>query len=190
MDGNDLFTLMEGVDPLRVVATDTAAAQALAAAYGQPAVPGEHGRLFGRDIVAFHRFEDLLDDATHKQKAWALLKSSHASTRTEARPRPAPCRPGRACPEEARPSRVFGSGILPPARPAAHSLQPARPTTCSQSARAARASRHLPRTRRRRAGATPPSPRGRRRPTGRPLPPSWRLRHTRAPGARCPRDAS
>ena len=74
MDGNDLFTLMEGVDPLRVVATDTAAAQALAAAYGQPAVPGEHGRLFGRDIVAFHRFEDLLDDATHKQKAWALLK--------------------------------------------------------------------------------------------------------------------
>ena len=37
--------------------------------------PGEHGRLFGRDIVAFHRFEDLLDDATHKQKAWALLKS-------------------------------------------------------------------------------------------------------------------
>ena len=54
--------------------TDTAAAQALAAAYGQPAVPGEHGRLFGRDIVAFHRFEDLLDDATHKQKAWALLK--------------------------------------------------------------------------------------------------------------------
>ena len=51
-----------------------AAAQALAAAYGQPAVPGEHGRLFGRDIVAFHRFEDLLDDATHKQKAWALLK--------------------------------------------------------------------------------------------------------------------
>lgn len=74
MDGNDLFTLLEGVDPLRVVATDTAAAQALAAAYGQPAVPGEHGRLFGRDIVAFHRFEDLLDDATHKQKAWALLK--------------------------------------------------------------------------------------------------------------------
>ncbi len=27
MDGNDLFTLMEGVDPLRVVATDTAAAK-------------------------------------------------------------------------------------------------------------------------------------------------------------------
>ncbi len=54
--------------------------------------------------------------------------------RTEARPRPAPCRPGRACPEEARPSRVFGSGIL----------EPARPTTCDLHACAAGGVRRPP----------------------------------------------
>lgn len=71
---DDLFLVVEGIDPLRVVAADAASAGALAATYRQDVPLDAHCRLFGRDAIAFRQFESLLDDNAHKQKAWALLK--------------------------------------------------------------------------------------------------------------------
>ena len=71
---DDLFLVVEGIDPLRVVAADVASASALAATYRQDVPLDAHCRLFGRDAVAFRQFESLLGDDAHKQKAWALLK--------------------------------------------------------------------------------------------------------------------
>ncbi len=71
---DDLFLVVEGVDPLCVVAADVASAKALAATYRQDVPVDARCRLFGRDAVAFRQFEALLDDSAHKQKAWALLK--------------------------------------------------------------------------------------------------------------------
>ena len=131
--------------------------EALAAAYGQPAAPGEHGRLFGRG-ASWRSIgsKTSSDDAAHKQQARALLKKL---PRLDPELKPVlarrPAGRARACPEEARPSRVFGSGIL----------EPARPTTCDLHACAAGGvDARRQRTRRRRAGAAPPSPRWRRRP--------------------------
>lgn len=74
LDGQALFLLLEGLDPLVVVAADAEAARALGAAYRQEVPLDGACRLFGRDAVAFKSFEPMLDDAQSKQVAWALLK--------------------------------------------------------------------------------------------------------------------
>ena len=74
LDGQALFLLLEGLDPLVVVAADAEAARALGAAYRQEVPLDGACRLFGRDAVAFKSFEHMLDDAQSKQAAWALLK--------------------------------------------------------------------------------------------------------------------
>ena len=74
LDGQALFLLLEGLDPLIVVAADAEAARALGAAYRQEVPLDGACRLFGRDAVAFKSFEHMLDDAQSKQAAWALLK--------------------------------------------------------------------------------------------------------------------
>ncbi len=70
----ELFAVVEGLDPLCVVAGDATGAQALANAYQQSVPLDAHCRLFGRDAVAFRSFESLLGSAESKQRAWALLK--------------------------------------------------------------------------------------------------------------------
>ena len=72
--GEELFAVIEGLDPLCVVAGDATGAQALANAYQQSVPLDAHCRLFGRDAVAFRSFESLLGSAESKQRAWALLK--------------------------------------------------------------------------------------------------------------------
>ena len=74
LSAHDVFSIAEGIDPLCVIATDEISARALAGAYGQAVPLDASCRLFGRDAVAFRSFEALLDNASHKQKAWALLK--------------------------------------------------------------------------------------------------------------------
>ena len=74
LDGQALFLLLEGLDPLIVVAAGAEAARALGAAYRQEVPLDGACRLFGRDAVAFKSFEHMLDDAQSKQAAWALLK--------------------------------------------------------------------------------------------------------------------
>ncbi|CAK7027851.1 MAG: hypothetical protein PEGG_01158 [Paraeggerthella hongkongensis] len=74
LDSQALFLLIEGVDPLCLVATDEAALKALCETYRCKAVPGKASRVFGRTCVAFRSFSRMLDDGQEKQVAWALLK--------------------------------------------------------------------------------------------------------------------
>ena len=70
----DLFTLVEGIDPLAVVATDAAAAARLARAYRQSVPADEACRIFCRNAVAFRDLESMLETPEGKQRAWALFK--------------------------------------------------------------------------------------------------------------------
>lgn len=70
----DLFTLVEGIDPLAIVATDAAAAARLARTYRQGVPVDEACRLFCRDAVAFRDLEIMLEAPEGKQRAWALFK--------------------------------------------------------------------------------------------------------------------
>lgn len=70
----DLLTIVEGLDPLCLVATDTDAATLLAQAYRRDVAPDDACRLMGRTVVAFRNLTSLMDSPDDKQRAWALLK--------------------------------------------------------------------------------------------------------------------
>lgn len=74
LDPSALFLLLEGLDPLCLVATDEAAARAIGQTYRCRIEPMKASRAFGRTVVAFRDFDAMLDDAQDKQVAWALLK--------------------------------------------------------------------------------------------------------------------
>ena len=91
LDPKQLFSLIEGIDPLALVAADKDAVRALEQAYrvaqeaiyrGQDAKelhrfqlsPNAYTRILGRDAVTFSSFEAMLAKPDLKQKAWALLK--------------------------------------------------------------------------------------------------------------------
>lgn len=70
----DLLTIVEGLDPLCLVATDADAATLLAQAYRRDVAPDDACRLMGRTVVAFRDLASLMDSPDDKQRAWALLK--------------------------------------------------------------------------------------------------------------------
>lgn len=70
----DVRTIVEGLDPVALVATDAASAEALSAAYRTPVTLDAPNRLLGRTAVIFQDFESLMETPESKQKAWALLK--------------------------------------------------------------------------------------------------------------------
>ena len=74
LDRQALFLLLEGLDPLCLVAADADAARALGEAYRCTLQTDAAQRLFGRPCVAFESFDAMLDDPQEKQRAWALLK--------------------------------------------------------------------------------------------------------------------
>ncbi len=74
LDPQALFTLIEGFDPLLLVATDADATRLLAEAYRCALPLDDASRAFGRTVVAFRNFEALMESAQTKQVAWALLK--------------------------------------------------------------------------------------------------------------------
>ncbi|WP_204217343.1 hypothetical protein [Gordonibacter sp. An230] len=74
IDSAALFLLLEGIDPLCLIATDETAARALGKTYRCHVEPMMASRAFGRTVVAFRNFDTMLDDAQSKQTAWALLK--------------------------------------------------------------------------------------------------------------------
>lgn len=74
LDRQALFLLVEGLDPLCLIAEDAAAARALSEAYRCEVSAGKAQHVFGRPCVAFESFEDMLRDDHDKQLAWALLK--------------------------------------------------------------------------------------------------------------------
>ena len=74
LDDQALFLLIEGLDPLCLIAIDNAGAQALGRAFKCEVPLGEPCRAFGRSVVTCHNFDAMLDDGQDKQIAWALLK--------------------------------------------------------------------------------------------------------------------
>ncbi len=74
LESNELFMLIEGCDPLVLVATDATAALALSKTYSTDVVPLTRSRIFGRTAVAFQSFESMLATSNDKQRAWAILK--------------------------------------------------------------------------------------------------------------------
>lgn len=78
LDPQALFVLVEGLDPLFVIAVDSAATDALGRAYRTSFSPDGPIRVFGRPSAAFNSLETLLQTPEGKQKAWRILKSLQA----------------------------------------------------------------------------------------------------------------
>lgn len=74
LDAQALFLLVEGLDPLCVVAADSSAVQALGKAYRVAYAPDSAIRVFGRPAVAFRDLGSLLATEAGKQTAWRLFK--------------------------------------------------------------------------------------------------------------------
>lgn len=75
LDAQSLFLLAEGLDPLRIIATDQASSRLLADAY-RTSLPSDAAvRVFGRPSVVFSSLERLIETDDGKQKAWALFKT-------------------------------------------------------------------------------------------------------------------
>jgi len=69
-----LLELLESMDPLVIIATDTASTCLLTAAYGQSVQPNQLTRLWGRSAIAFEDFSHMLLTDQGKQSAWHVLK--------------------------------------------------------------------------------------------------------------------
>ncbi len=74
LEEHALFVLVEGIDPVCVVATDGKGSALLGQAYRLSVPAGKPSRLLGRTCVAFLDFEEMLESDDDKQIAWALLK--------------------------------------------------------------------------------------------------------------------
>lgn len=74
LGAEDVRTIVEGLDPVALVATDAFAAELLSAAYRAPVTLDAPNRLLGRTAVIFEDLEDLMKTPADKQRAWALLK--------------------------------------------------------------------------------------------------------------------
>lgn len=71
----DLFTIIEALDPQCVVCTDHEAVKAASAGYNTPLALETREYLLGRNCCCFEAFEDMLASNELKQKAWACLKT-------------------------------------------------------------------------------------------------------------------
>lgn len=74
LGSSDIFSIIEGLDPLCLIVADEASAQLLSQAYRCPIALDAYMRLLGRPCAAFKSFEGMLADAVEKQRAWAVLK--------------------------------------------------------------------------------------------------------------------
>lgn len=74
LGASELDGLVEGIDPVAVIAADGGAASALSRAFAAPLVLDAVNRARCRTIVAFNDFAAMLNDPDSKQRAWHLLK--------------------------------------------------------------------------------------------------------------------
>lgn len=74
LSSDDVLEMVEGIDPISIVAADSVSAAALSIAYGSDVSTDAANRTNGRTVVAFRDFEKMLDDKDSKQVAWSLLK--------------------------------------------------------------------------------------------------------------------
>lgn len=82
LSGAELFSAIEGLDPLAMIIADEHAAKTCADAYRSEVPVPDTCRLLGRDVIGFKSFESLLDTPEKKQQAWGLLKRLPGPTRT------------------------------------------------------------------------------------------------------------
>ena len=75
LDTQAIFLLVEGLDPLFVIATDRDATAALSQAYRTDFPPDSPIRVAGRPAVTFADLHSLMATPETKQRAWKLLKS-------------------------------------------------------------------------------------------------------------------
>lgn len=75
LDAQSLFLLVEGLDPLRIIAADQASSRLLADAYRTSFPSDAAVRAFGRPTVVLRNLEQLIETDAGKQKAWALFKT-------------------------------------------------------------------------------------------------------------------
>ena len=78
LDPQALFVLVEGLDPLYVIAADAASTEMLGKAYRTNYVLDTPNRVFGRPSAAFSDLQTLLQTPEGKQKAWRVLKALQA----------------------------------------------------------------------------------------------------------------
>ena len=74
LDQQALFVLIEGLDPICIVAADGKSSALLGQAYHLALPSGKAARPLGRTAISFLDFESLLKTPQDKQIAWALLK--------------------------------------------------------------------------------------------------------------------
>lgn len=75
LDEQMLFLLVEGLDPLCVIAADQRSATLLGEAYRTTLPLDSAARVFGRPSALFENLDALLQTPEGKQKAWALFKT-------------------------------------------------------------------------------------------------------------------
>ena len=75
LDARALFLLVEGLDPLCIIATDWQTIDLLNTAYRTELQLDATVRIFGRPSAAFENLPALLETDAGKQKAWALFKA-------------------------------------------------------------------------------------------------------------------
>ena len=75
LDARALFLLVEGLDPLRIIAADAKTLDLLADAYRMTVAPDSAMRIFGRPSACFENLAVLLQTDAGKQKAWAVFKT-------------------------------------------------------------------------------------------------------------------
>ena len=70
----ETMNVVEGLDPLIVVAADEQSVETLGHAYRREIPRDATSRLLGRPIAAFRDFRSMLDNEKTKQQAWSSLK--------------------------------------------------------------------------------------------------------------------
>ena len=75
LDPDAVRTLIEGLDPVILIAADAQSNAVLSQAYHVSITANAPLRLMGRSGVAFENFEQMIGTPDGKQRAWALLKT-------------------------------------------------------------------------------------------------------------------
>ena len=75
LDPDAVRTLIEGLDPVILIAADAQANAVLSQAYRASITANAPLRLMGRSGVTFENFEQMISTPDGKQRAWALLKT-------------------------------------------------------------------------------------------------------------------
>lgn len=77
LEASNLRMLVEGLDPIALVACDGSAASTLSEAYSTQMKMDSTNRIACRTVAAFNNFESMLTSNEAKQKAWRVLKELH-----------------------------------------------------------------------------------------------------------------